>query len=279
MNADFSSLTRPVTDTAFAGSVPELYERYLVPLIFEPYAADLASRVAQYRPGRVLEIAAGTGVVTRLLAQTLPAGTAIVASDLNQPMLDQAMKIGTARPVEWQQADAMQLPFPDEDFDAVVCQFGAMFFPDKANAYAQARRVLRPCGRFIFSVWDAIAENEFADVVTQAMAGLFPDDPPRFLARTPHGHHDRAVIAEDLTRGGFRQAPEFTVLAARSPADSPRIAAIAYCEGTPLRGEIEARGPGRLAEAVDVAADAIARRFGSGAVDAKIQAVVIDVQR
>jgi threonine dehydrogenase-like Zn-dependent dehydrogenase len=97
------------SDRKFSGSIPEVYERYMVPLIFEPYAVDLAARMAQIAPKRVLEIAAGTGVLTRQLARVLPPATAIVATDLNQPMLDRAKSVGTARPVEWRTADAMQL--------------------------------------------------------------------------------------------------------------------------------------------------------------------------
>jgi ubiquinone/menaquinone biosynthesis C-methylase UbiE len=141
-------------DTGFAGSIPQIYEQYLVPLIFAPYAVDIASRVEALRPGRVLEIAAGTGVVTRELARTLPASTTIVATDLNQPMLDQAIARGTSRPVEFRASDAMHLPFDDASFDAVVCQFGVMFFPDKPAALQEARRVLRPGGAFVFNAWD-----------------------------------------------------------------------------------------------------------------------------
>ena len=172
-------------DRAFAGSIPQLYEQYLVPLIFEPYAKDLSRRVAAFAPSAVLEIAAGTGVVTRHLAAQLPADVSIVSTDLNQAMLDHAMRVGTSREVTWRQADAMKLPFDDSTFDAVVCQFGAMFFPDKAAAFAETLRVLRPGGAFLFNVWDRIEDNEFADCVTQAMASLFPSDPPRFLARLP----------------------------------------------------------------------------------------------
>src|SRR5712691_5626072 len=148
------------TDKVFAGSIPKFYERYLVPLLFEPYAADLVNRLASRSLARVLEVAAGTGVVTRRLASVLPERVSIVATDLNQPMLDLASAIGTKRPVEWRQADAMQLPFPDGTFDAVVCQFGVMFFPEKSKAFSEARRVLRPGGAFIFNVWDRIEENE-----------------------------------------------------------------------------------------------------------------------
>lgn len=261
----------------FAGSIPEIYETLLVPMIFAPYAADLARRVASDGAARVLEIAAGTGVVTRALAAALPAPTAIVATDLNPAMLAKAAAVGTARPVEWRPADAMALPFADGAFDLVVCQFGVMFFPDRARAFAEARRVLRPGGRFVFNAWDRIADNEFADVVTTALERVFPEDPPRFLARTPHGYHDVATIARDLAAGGFRQAPRIDTVAARSRAASPRLPAIAYCEGTPLRNEIEARDASRLAEATDIATRAIAARFGTGAVDGKIQAHVVDV--
>jgi ubiquinone/menaquinone biosynthesis C-methylase UbiE len=271
------------TDKTFAGSIPKFYEEYLVPLIFEPYAGDLASRLASRQStrklSRVLEIAAGTGVVTRHLASKLPADVSIVATDLNQPMLDTAADMGTSRPVEWRPADAMQLPFEAGEFDAVVCQFGVMFFPDKAKAFSEARRVLRPGGVLLFNVWDRIEENEFADAVTTALESLFPDDPPRFLARTPHGYHDVAAVARDLRGGGFASPPQVDTVAARSKAASPRIPALAYCQGTPLRSEIEARDKTRLDEATDVAAAAVARRFGSGAVDSKIQAHVVAIER
>jgi ubiquinone/menaquinone biosynthesis C-methylase UbiE len=269
----------PEIDRVFAGSIPQLYERYLVPLIFECYARDLAARVARRQPARVLEIAAGTGVVTRQLANLLPPNASIVATDLNQPMLDQAAAVGTARPIEWRLADAMQLPFADQAFDVVVCQFAVMFFPDKTKAFSEARRMLRAGGVFLFNVWDRIEQNEFAEAVTQALQGMFPEDPPRFLARIPHGYHDRSVIAEDLARVGFGAPLESTTLVQRSRADSPRIPALAYCQGTPLRTEIEARGPSRLAEATELATAAIAKRFGSGAVDGKIQAHIISVER
>lgn len=267
------------TDTSFAGSIPQFYERYFVPLIFAPYAADIAARVAAQRPRQVLEVAAGTGVVTRELARLLDTGTDIVATDLNEAMLIEAQARGTARPVRWQAADAMQLPFADASFDAVVCQFGAMFFPERAHAYAQARRVLRPGGRFFFNVWDRIELNEVALVVTEALATVFPADPPRFMARVPHGYHDTAQIARDLALGGFSAPPRIDTVAHRSRADAARDAAIAYCQGTPLRSEIEARGPGRLDEATDVATAAIAARFGAGPIDGLIQAHLIEVVR
>ncbi len=271
--------TSDSSDKVFAGSVPALYEQYMVPLIFEPYAKDLATRVAAYPLTRVLEIAAGTGVVTRHLASVLAADVAIVATDLNAPMLAAAAAVGTSRAVEWQEADAMKLPFADASFDAVVCQFGAMFFPDRPKAFAEARRVLRSGGVLLFNVWDRIEENEFADVVTTALALLFPDDPPRFLARTPHGYHDVALIRRDLASGGFDNAPAIDTVAARSVSASASIPAIAYCHGTPLRAEIEARDMSGLAAATRATERALAARFGDASVDGKIQAHVVAVRR
>ncbi|MDQ5822961.1 MAG: class I SAM-dependent methyltransferase [Chloroflexota bacterium] len=267
------------TDAIFAGSIPKLYEEYLVPLLFEPYAADLVNRLRSHSLTRVLEIAAGTGVVTRAMASELEESVSIVATDLNQAMLDHASAVGTKRSVEWRQADAMELPFRDGEFDAVVCQFGVMFFPDKPKAFSEAHRVLRPGGIFIFNVWDRIEENEFANTVMTALESMFPEDPPRFLARTPYGYYDRSIIERDLASGGFSKSPQFVTVAARSQASSPRVPAIAYCQGSPLGTEIEARGASRLGEATEVAANAIARQYGAGAVDGKIQAHIVTVER
>jgi SAM-dependent methyltransferase len=272
-------VNRKPADSVFTGAISEVYERHLVPLIFEPYADALSLRLSGTPLDRVLETAAGTGVVTRALAARLPSTTSIIATDLNQAMLDQAAATGTSRPVEWRQADAMALPFGDGEFDAVVCEFGVMFFPDKPKAFAEARRVLRDGGVFLFSVWDRIEDNEFADVVTNAVASMFPDDPPQFLRRTPHGYFDRGAIERDLAAGGFFRAAEITTLEARSRAPSPEVPAIAYCHGTPLRSEIEARDARQLADATDLAANALAKRFGSGTVDGKIQAHIVAVGR
>jgi SAM-dependent methyltransferase len=272
-------MSSPNSDKVFTGSIPKLYETYLVPLIFEPYAADLTNRLASRSVTRVLEIAAGTGVVTRNLASVLPENVSIVATDLNQAMLDQASARGTKRPVEWRQADAMQLPFPDGTFDAVVCQFGVMFFPEKSKAFSEARRVLSSGGVFIFNVWDRIKENEFADTVTTALESLFPKDPPRFMARTPHGYYDRPTIERDLANGGFTKSAQIVTVAMRSRAESSRAPAVAYCQGTPLRNEIETRDASRLGEATDIAAEAIAQRFGRRAVDGKIQAHIVTIEK
>lgn len=267
------------TDVAFTGSVAQLYESHLVPLIFEPYAVDMATRAAALKPRRVLEVAAGTGAVTRQLAVMLSPACEIVASDLNPAMLEEAQRIGTVRPVHWREADAMQLPFESGTFDAVVCQFGAMFFPDKVHAFGQAHRVLRPGGVFLFNAWDTIESNEFADAVTAAVATVFPHDPPRFLARTPHGYHDARRIRQDLAAAGFAGHAQVETVSFTSRAVSPDIVAVAYCQGTPLRGEIEARDPGALAAATRAARDEVARRFGPGPVEGQIRALVVTASR
>jgi ubiquinone/menaquinone biosynthesis C-methylase UbiE len=263
------------SDRVFSGSIPEIYDELLVPLIFDAYAREVAEHVAKLRPQTVLEIAAGTGVVTRAVASRLPGGTRLVATDLNQPMLDYARaKQRQGAAVEWRQADALNLPFEDGAFDVVVCQFGAMFFPDKVQAYGEARRVLKPGGHFIFSVWDRISENDFADTITEALAARFPNDPPRFLARTPHGYHDVEQIRAQVTEAGFAECSAETVVHL-STASSARVPAIAYCQGTPLRGEIETRDPSGLKAATDHAAAALAQRFGHGAIEGRIRAIAI----
>ena len=190
------SMTMPETDKVFAGSIPKLYQEHLVPMIFESYAVDLAQRLASSlstKPNaKVLELAAGTGALTRHLAALLPAGTSITATDLNPAMLAIALHIGTPRAVTWEQADALKLPFADGSFDAVVCQFGVMFFPDKSKAFSEARRVLKPGGVLLFNVWDKLDENEFPDTVNKALAALYPSNPSHFMARAPHGYFDQA---------------------------------------------------------------------------------------
>ncbi len=273
-------MTDPGSDaTKFTGAVPRSYETWLVPLLFAPYADEMAGRIQALRPRRVLEVAAGTGVLTRAMASRLPPGVEIVATDLNPPMLEHAAALGTARPVEWRPADAQCLPLGDAEFDVVVCQFGAMFFPDRPGAYAEARRVLRPGGTFVFSTWTSIEENELALVVQGALAAVFPHDPPLFMERTPHGYFDAARIGTDVVAAGFTASPRIDTVALRSRAKTARVVAIAFCQGTPLRGEIEARGAPGLEAATDAAERAIAARFGAGPVDASMRAHIVTVAR
>jgi ubiquinone/menaquinone biosynthesis C-methylase UbiE len=263
------------SDKVFAGSIPKFYDTLMVPLIFDVYAAHLAELAAGFSPDTVLETAAGSGAVTRALAPRLKTGVRYVVTDLNQPMLDYAAaRQGVDGRIEWRQADALALPFEAASFDVVCCQFGAMFFPNRVAGYAEARRVLRAGGRFVFNVWDRIEENAFADEVTNAVAAVFPHDPPRFLARTPHGYHEVTRIREDLLLAGFTNVRiETRAEVSRSP--TAREVATAYCQGTPLRGEIEARDASLLQIATDRAAQAIHDHHGDGAVAGKIQAHVI----
>ena len=275
-------MTPPELDHFFAGAIPQIYDRYLTPLIFDGYALDLVARVQPSGATRILEVAAGTGVVSRALAPAV-SDAEIVATDLNQPMLDYAAtQFRALQPdatnLRWQQADAMALPFDDASFDTVICQFSVMFFPDRIAAYREALRVLTPGGRFIFNVWDRIEDNEVTLAVSNAVAALFPNDPPNFLPRTPHGYHDVDLIHRDVTEAGFT-AIELETIALRSRAPSPRDPAIAYCAGTPLRNEIEARDPTRLDEAIEAATAAVAAQFGDADIDGKIQAHIITAVR
>ena len=265
-------------DRTFQGSIPAMYDHYMAPMIFAPYADDLASRLAKVRVDHILETAAGTGIVTRALAAVLPAHVVIEATDLNQPMLDYASTMLSSDRVVWRQTDAQMLPYPDALFDAVVCQFGVMFFPDKNRAFAEAYRVLKPGGCFLLSVWDRIEANEFADIVVKSAANLFPDDPPMFLARTPHGHYDTSALEVQLRNAGFETITIETVTR-ESIAPDAQAVAIGYCQGTPMRNEIESRDTGRLAEVTEAAAAAIALRFGSGRVTGRMTAHVITAKR
>ncbi len=263
------------SDKVFAGSVPEIYDSYLVPLVFESFAADLARRFAAAKPKHILETAAGSGVVTRALAPLLGEDARYVVSDLNPPMLDRARsrQAPDAR-IEWRHADALDPPFGDDFFDVACCQFGVMFFPDRVAGYREARRVLKPGGRFLFNTWDAIEHNDFARVVTEAAATVFPDDPPCFMARTPHGYHDVGQIEEDLRQAVFSTV-EIATIEETSRASESCIPAIAYCQGTPLRNEIEARDPARLKRTTDRAAEATASVHGERPVSGKIQGHVV----
>lgn len=261
----------------FTGTLPQLYEDYMVPLMFAVYADAMAQRVLARSPAAVLETAAGTGVVTRAVAPRLGPGARYVASDLNQSMLELAAdRLGADPRVTWQQADALALPFPDASFDVVCCQFGAMFFPDRVAAYREAHRVLKAGGRLELSVWDGLEENVFARDVSDALAALFPHDPPQFFATIPHGYHDATLIRDELSTAGFTRVTIET-RREQSRAPSPRHPAVALCQGTPMRGEIEARGD--LQEATDHVGDWLAQRHGSGAVTATMQALVVTADR
>ncbi|PCI87290.1 MAG: SAM-dependent methyltransferase [Hyphomicrobiales bacterium] len=262
-------------DKNFTGSIPEFYDTYLVPLIFEEFADDLATRIMVESPNSILEIAAGSGVVPRALGAKIAADVKYTITDLNQPMLDYAKQKQPKNPnISWQQADVMALPFEDNAFDAVVCQFGFMFFPDKIAAMKEVKRVLKPNGELIFNVWDCIENNVFADLVTQAASQIHPENPPLFLERTPHGFYDNDAMRKTLQDAGFKSII-IQDKVAMSTAPSALHAAKAYCHGTPLRNELEALGEGSLDQVTQAAADWIAKFYGKAEVAAQIQGFVI----
>lgn len=267
------------SDVKFAGSIPALYDKRLGPLLFEPFADELAGRLAGLNAGSVLETASGTGIVTLALLRRLPPAVDLIATDLNQAMLDfAAAKSGMER-ANLRQADAAALPFPDEHFDAVVCQFGAMFFPDRVAGYREARRVLKRGGQFLFNIWDSLARNPIPQCVNDAIGEHLPDDPPRFFARTPHGHYDTGVIRSEIARAGFDEAVSLQTVTLTSHAASPHDCAVGFCQGTPLRAEIEARAPQGLAAATEAVAAALAARFGDGPFAAPMQAHVMVAEK
>lgn len=264
------------SDAAFSGSIPALYDRCLGPLLFEPYARDLAERVAALAPRRILETAAGTGIVTAAVLREVPEAE-IVATDLNEAMLAVAAERVRSPAVEFRQADAQSLPFPDGAFDLVLCQFGVMFFPDRVGAYREARRVLKRGGLFLFNVWDSLAANPASAALAKAVADLFPDDPPSFLGRVPFGYSDVKRIEKDLAAAGFEEVAIETV-AKRSRSADPADVAVGLCKGSPLRSEIEERDATRLDEAVEAAATAMQPFVGEAGLDAAMSAHVVSAR-
>jgi ubiquinone/menaquinone biosynthesis C-methylase UbiE len=254
---------------SFSGSMPEFYDRFLVPLLFEPFAQDLADRLRKVTSGQLLELAAGTGIVTRALARTLPGSVDIVATDLNPAMLEQAKTHAGLERVVWREADAMALPFPDEAFDYVVCQFGVMFFPDKPAGFREARRVLRPGGRFLFNVWGdktGTARRLAEEVVGQKIAR----DPASLVAPE---YNDIEKVSAELTAAGFASVSAEKV-SKQTLSASAREAAMANCHGGLLRAQIDKFAPGRLDEITDALEAAFAARFGNGPVKAPIHAIL-----
>ncbi len=266
------------TDTKFVGPVPEIYDRYMVPMLFQPFAEEMAARVALLKPAAVLETAAGSGVVTRLLAPLLGPETRYVVTDLNPPMLERAKaqqpKDGR---IEWQVVDALDLPFEAASFDAVCCQFGVMFFPDRVKGYRQALRVLKPGAPFLFNAWDSLAHNDFAAVVWDAIVAYYPDNPPDFFPRVPHGYFDEGRIRADLAAAGFGMVSVETVTH-QSRVARARDVAVALCQGTPLRMEIVKRDPDALAAVTDHVEAGLIKRYGAGPIVGKTQALVVEAR-
>jgi SAM-dependent methyltransferase len=258
------------TDRLWVGSMPEAYDRRLGPTVFQPFAADLARRVAAGQPRRVLELAAGTGILTRELLAGVQ-GADMTATDLNEAMVEYGR--GRAPGATWRQADALALPFDDGQFDALVCQFGVMFFPDKPAAYAEARRVLEPSGSLFFNTWGAVDTHDFAAALVAGLALAFPDDPPTFISAVPHGYADRDAVVADLRRGGLDVRSLETVTLEGRTTSAADIAT-GFCTGTPLRPAIEARAD--LAATIEIVAREMESRLGSGEVTGRMTAHVIE---
>ena len=270
--ATLDSGSKPRLDSAFTGSIPLIYDNCLVPMLFAPWAAELAARIAAFEPRNVLEAAAGTGVLTELLARAMP-DARIVATDLNPAMLDLARH--RVPGVHLEPADAQSLRYPDERFDVVACQFGVMFYTDRPKAQREARRVLRDGGHYVFTVWDQIDRNPAARAVADAVAALFPTDPPHFLERTPFGHHDSSALADELRAVGFVDV-EVASLSMPHGRVTAQDAAEGLCRGTPLSVEIDAHGLGAMERAVAAAAHALARFAGAdGRIDAPMAAHIL----
>jgi len=261
------------TSSQFAGSIPELYDRCMGPVMFQPYAEDLARRVAEcVADGSVLETACGTGILTRQLRARLAPEVRLVATDLNQPMIDHARaSLGEAAPIEWQQVDCTRMPFPPASFEAVVCQYGMMFPPDKPAAVREARRVLGDGGLFVFNIWDDLAGNPYAQAIQQAVFSYFPSDPPSFF-NVPYGYADASFWLNLLGAHGFADVRQEVV---ELPARSAKAAqiAIGLIKGSPLSHEIVARG-GPIDEIVETATAALVRLGGDNPFRSTMHALV-----
>ena len=254
----------------WVGSMPEAYDRWLAPAVFRPFAADLAERAARLNPATVLEIAAGTGVLTAQLVAALPEAD-ITATDLNAAMVE--FGIRQAPGASWQQADALSLTFGGGEFDLVTCQFGVMFFPDKPAAFREMRRVLRPGGTVLFSTWATIDTHGFAAALFAGIEHAFPDNPPSFIAAVPHGYPDLDQVVADLAAAGLDLVSAHTVTL-EGHAESAAGVGTGFCTGTPLRMAIESRGD--LGASTAVITEEMTNRLGPGPVTAQMTAYVIE---
>lgn len=252
-------------------SMPEVYDRCLGPVVFHPFAVELAARAARLRPRTVLELAAGTGIVTRELV-ALP-GAAVTATDLNEAMV--AFGARAVPGAAWERADAQALPYDDARFDLVVCQFGVMFLPDRPAAYAEARRVLTPGGRLLFNTWATLDTHDFQRAVVAAVRQLFPEDPPLFLLEIPHGYADVDRVVAEVRAGGFDVVDVETVTLTRY-AESAAALAAGFCTGTPMRAQIERRGD--LAETTAAVERLLAAELGPGPVTGRMSAHVVEAR-
>lgn len=268
----------PGNATSFTGDIPSHYDRGLGPVIFHDYADDLADRCRRHSPKDVLELAAGTGIVSQRLRRRLPAESKLTVTDLNEPMLKLAQaKLSGITNVSFHAADAMELPFEDGSFDLVACQFGVMFFPDKAAAFREAARVLKPGGHYLFSVWAPMTENPFAEIAHTEAAQFFPDDPPGFY-KVPFHYGDIAAVTADLNGDDWADVSHDGVRLEKPIGDAERFAeALVY--GNPLIEEIRSRGGVDPDEVASAILDALRRRFGPPPLQMPLAAVVFTCRR
>ena len=261
----------------FTGTIPENYEKFFVPVIFEKYAEKLADKIAYKSGMSILETACGTGAATRRILKRLPDGSRLIATDFNDAMLVEAAKsLGDNAAVKLRQANAMKLPFDDDAFDAVVCQFGVMFFPTRTVAYKEVARVLNDGGTFHFNVWDSLEHNHFAKSVHEAAAAIYPDNPPDFF-ELPYGYNDISLIVEELQQSGFADI-DITVRPLTSSAKSARYMAMAYGIGSPLANEIAERATYSANEVVDLLEVTLRKEYGDGGVSGLMQAFQISAK-
>ncbi len=263
---------------AFVGSIPANYDRYLGPVFFHHYADDLAARLPVTPGMRVLETACGTGIVTERLAARLAGQGSLVATDLNEAMFAHGRaRHPRASHVEWRQADATSLPFQDRSFDAVVTQFGLMFYPDKRAGLREALRVLKPGGLYVFSVWGRLERNAFARITHETVATFFEKDPPQFYM-TPFSLHDPEPTLGLLRDAGFTDVQWLHVdKVGTSP--SADEAAIGLVEGNPIYDTIMARRPEALGDIKKAVAAAIAKELGDKPVRCPERALVFSAHR
>lgn len=259
---------------SFTGSIPEYYDRCLGPAWFEAYAIDLAGRVPPRPPGAVLEVACGTGLLSRQLRQRLDPAVRLVATDLSKAMLDYAQSKARDFPgIEWREADGMNLPFADAEFGAVACSFGVMFMPDRAKALAEMRRVLAAEGLLVFNVWAGLDDNPHGKANIAAMQKLFPGD-PEMAYTLPYEMDDPALLRRLLAAAGFGEPRiERRQVRIRAPA---KTIATGQIRGTPRGLLVEKRGVA-LDAAIEVNAAELVR-VGGDPYDGPATALVVEAK-
>jgi SAM-dependent methyltransferase len=264
-------------NAAFVGSIPEKYDRYLGPLFFHEYAQVMAARLEVVAGMRVLETACGIGIVTERLAARLAGHGTLVASDLNAPMLGYAAAKLAGLDIGWKEADATKLPFEDGAFDAVVCQFGLMFFPDKSAGVREAFRVLKPGGRFLVSVWDRLEDNPVPRITHETVATFFPSDPPQFY-RIPFSPHDVTGVRGLLTGAGFEDVQDERVEGA-GVSPSAADATKGLIEGNPIYQAIMERRPAALADIETAVAEKLVATLGDHPLRCPLRAIFFSARR